>query len=133
MGNSSRTSLVSAGSSYHSWDEVITHESGFIGSLDDGQEAWHDFPDSRDTSLSSDQKYLVPDEPEAILRQFTGLSRMELTTIQHKLVDATQIREKFAETRSPSTLRRRRPSTAQSMHSFGGPSRVSRYLWISPR
>ena len=128
--NSSRTSLVSAGSSYHSWDESGARESGFVGDLDSRRDAWHDFPDSTGTSLVSDQKYLVPDKPEAILRRFTGLSKVELSTIQHKLVDALQNKDRFSETRSPSTLRRRRPSTAQSMHSFGGPSRVkSTFFW----
>ena len=113
--NSSRSSLVSAGSSYHSWEEENGFSAGFISTLNQTDAAWHDVS-SKPTA----------DEPEKILQQFTGLSKGDLLVIQTKLLDAAQTRAKNTEVRSPSTLRRRRPSTAQSIQSYGGiPSRVS--------
>lgn len=113
--NSSRSSLVSAGSSYHSWEEENGFSAGFISTLNQTDAAWHDVS-SKPTA----------DDPEKILQQFTGLSKGDLLVIQTKLLDAAQTRAKNAEVRSPSTLRRRRPSTAQSIQSYGGiPSRVS--------
>lgn len=120
--NSSRSSLVSAGSSYHSWEEENGLGVGFINTLSQGETAWHDVP-SKTTE----------EDPEKILFKFTGLSKGDLLVIQTKLVEAAQTRAKNAETRSPSTLRRRRPSTAQSIQSSyaGVPSRVSLNLMYS--
>lgn len=113
--NSSRSSLVSAGSSYHSWEEENGFGVGFINTLSQDETPWHDV-----SSKTTEE------DPEKILVKFTGLSKADLLVIQTKLVDAAQTRAKNAETRSPSTLRRRRPSTAQSIQSYGGvPSRVS--------
>lgn len=127
--NSSRSSLVSAGSSYHSWEEEHGFGTGFIDILGKTGPSWHDVTtpevNNRPPRVGS-RNHVAADDPESILRQFTGLSKLDLLSIQSKLLEAAHFRAKNIEPRSPSTLRRRRPSTAQSVHSLGGQqSRVS--------
>ncbi|KAI5124490.1 hypothetical protein M0805_003017 [Coniferiporia weirii] len=124
--NSSRSSLVSAGSSYHSWEEDSGFGAGFIITADRNEPTWHDLQTTTTTvnltnhNRSGSRGNMTPNDPESILRQFTGLSKLDLLSIQKKLLDAAQIRAKSTETRSPSALRRRRPSTAQSVQSAVG-------------
>lgn len=135
LSNSSRSSLASAGSSYHSWDEENNVGIAFISTSDTQEHVWHDIPlppsstngvttSSNTHSRSGSRSKHDRDDPEYILRHATGLSKLDILTIQGKLLEAAAMRAKTNETRSPSTLRRRRPSTAQSIQSFGGPSRV---------
>ncbi|THH08210.1 hypothetical protein EW145_g2856 [Phellinidium pouzarii] len=124
--NSSRSSLVSAGSSYHSWEEDNGLGAGFITVPVRSEPSWHDIPAAPNTanldnhSRSGSRGHSAPDDPETILRQFTGLSKLDILSIQGKLLETAQFRAKNTDIRSPSTLRRRRPSTAQSAHSAGG-------------
>lgn len=131
--NSSRSSLVSLGSSYHSWEEE-NGTGGLFVPIPGGQElAWHDIPSSSNLSThsrSQSRSQEFKDDPETILRQHTGLTKTDLLTIQGKLVDASEARARNADVRASSTLRRRRPSTAQSIHSTGQPSRV-RISWYN--
>lgn len=127
--NSSRSSLVSAGSSYHSWEEEHNLGVAFINTGDQDDVAWHEI--TTDSMGQADmvngtgsQPKATVEDAEVLLRQSTGLSKLDLMLIQGKLLESAAFRAKTSETRSPSTLRRRRPSAAQSMQSFGGPSRV---------
>ncbi|KAL5511529.1 hypothetical protein ACEPAH_4746 [Sanghuangporus vaninii] len=118
--NSSRSSLVSVGSSYHS-----TEDDGakFVYSPERAEPAWHDVPTAADNGAARTRfssQVLAVDDPANILRQFTGLTKLDLITIQGKLLDAAEARSRNSEVRAPSTLRRRRPSTAASVHSIGG-------------
>ena len=129
--NSSNSSLASAGSSYHSWEEENGAGWLFVP-LPDGQEvAWHDIPSDSNLSHSHSHSHQSQsrsvsrshsrDDPETILRQYTGLSKADLVAIQGKLIEA---KARNADVRASSTLRRRRPSTAHSIQSTGPPSRV---------
>lgn len=103
--------------------------------VDEKEPVWHDFPGTLESGGGAPANSYSGDglwkrnfvEAEQMLRQSTGLTKLDLMLIQTKLVEAATQRAKASETlaRSPSTLRRRRPSTAQSIQSFGGPSRVS--------
>lgn len=128
-GASSRSSLVSVGSSYHSWEEGNGAGTSFLNSIDKSEPAWHEIP-HEDTGSGHNRDggslFLNRDNPENILRHFTGLSKADISSIQGKLLEGTQLRSRNMEPRAPSTLRRRRPSTAQSIHSLSGQhSRVS--------
>ncbi|EJD05954.1 uncharacterized protein FOMMEDRAFT_132375 [Fomitiporia mediterranea MF3/22] len=124
--NSSRSSLVSVGSSYHS-----TEDDGakFLLAPDRMEPAWHDVPISvnvMNQGRTGTRGNPPADDPEHLLRQYTGLTKLDLLSIQNKLLEASQARAKSSEVRASSTLRRRRPSTAQSIHSTGGqPSRTT--------
>ena len=127
--NSSRSSLVSIGSSYHSTEDDGAR---FAYAPERSEPAWHDIPTSNANGGSGHRlssQVLAVDDPANILRQFTGLTKLDLVTIQGKLLDAAEARARNSEVRAPSTLRRRRPSTAASVHSIGGQqSRVSIFL-----
>lgn len=125
--NSSRSSLVSAGSSYHSWEEENGFGAGLLISQDRNEPPWHEITPTLTTiglsyqSHSGSHSHITSDDPESILRQFTGLSKFDLRVIQDKLLEASHSREKNTDLRSTSALRRRRPSVSQSAH----PNRVS--------
>ncbi|KIY51009.1 hypothetical protein FISHEDRAFT_71306 [Fistulina hepatica ATCC 64428] len=117
-GSSSRSSLVSMGSSYHSWegderDPLFT----LVHDLDPNEPVWHDlsvFTSSKTTPEGSP----MDDGPETIVAQYAGLRKSDFVAMQEKLVKVSQ---KKASTelkgRTPS-LRRRRPSTSQSNYSL---------------
>ena len=133
LGNSSRSSLESAGSSYHTWDEDHKKDRLFtlFSHLDPGQTEWHDISadkSSPSTSGTSTSPYESTIESEAIVKRDIGLSKADFSAIQDKLVAAALVKAATPENRhrAPS-LRRRRPSTSQSNYSYnGGDSRVSR-------
>ncbi|KAF8162952.1 hypothetical protein B0H34DRAFT_672070 [Crassisporium funariophilum] len=116
--NSSRDSLDSAGSSFHSWDEGDKVLSVFTDSKEQQPAAWHDFytdkSDSATTSGGSpdDEDY----DPDEILKRYAGLKKADIAAIQEKLVTAAfaKIANTDPRDRAPSSLRRRRPSTSQS-------------------
>ena len=116
--NSSRSSLDSAGSSFHSWDEGDKILSLFPDHREKQPVAWHDFDTDKPSSatpggVSTDDENW---DPEEILKQYAGLKKADISAIQEKLVTAAFM--KIANTdprdRAPSSLRRRRPSTSQS-------------------
>ena len=115
--NSSRSSLDSAGSSFHSWDEGDK-----LFSLFDSREkqpaAWHDFDTDKSSSVTpggvstDDEDW----DPEEIIKRYAGLGKADIAAIQEKLVTAAfaKIASTDPRDRAPSSLRRRRPSTSQS-------------------
>jgi serine/arginine repetitive matrix protein 2 len=117
IANSSRSSLESAGSSYHSWDTSLHKEHTLFS--DRQQSPWHDLSTSTDkTSPASSEDAC---DAEDIIGQYAGLTKNDFVAIQEKLVSAAMA--KFisppVRDRVPS-LRRRRPSTSQSNYSLSG-------------
>ncbi|KAJ7470608.1 hypothetical protein FB451DRAFT_1254284 [Mycena latifolia] len=121
IANSSRSSLESAGSSYHSWDgEQKDRSAALFSDMDPQRPLWHDIvsgvQSNSDTSNSSPDDW----EAEDIIMKY-GLKKGDFLAIQEKLVSAA-----IAKTMSPDTqhrapsLRRRRPSTSQSNYSLNG-------------
>jgi len=117
--HSSRSSLDSVGSSFHSWDETDKVLSLFSDSKEQQPVAWHHFS-ANDKSSSGTPGNGSPDEeewdPEKIIQQYAGLKRADIAAIQEKLVVAafTKIANTDPRDRAPSSMRRRRPSTSQS-------------------
>lgn len=117
--NSSRSSLDSVGSSFHSWDESEKVFSVFSDSTE-SQVLWHDFVELDKSSSATPGS---ESDAEDVLKRIGGLKKVDIAAIQDKLVNTAFM--KLASTdprdRAPSALRRRRPSTSQSNY-----NRVSR-------
>ncbi|KAG1754462.1 hypothetical protein EDB19DRAFT_1844377 [Suillus lakei] len=119
LANSSRSSLESTGSSYHSWSagqkKDVTLD--LFGDVDQ-QSKWHDLDKSSSVtpgSLQDDEDF------EDIIRRYAGLTKSDFVVIQDKLVSAARAKESSTEPRERSnSLRRRRPSTSQSNYSQNG-------------
>ena len=132
--NSSRSSLESAGSSYHSWDEDHKKDRlyGLFSSLDPDSSPWHDIsPDKSGTSTAGTSPYEGTEVEDAVRRE-VGLSKGDFVAIQDKLVGAALTKAATPENRRPGSLRKRRPSTSQSNYSFTGESRVRVLLSARP-
>jgi serine/arginine repetitive matrix protein 2 len=120
LANSSRSSLESTGSSYHSWSagqkKDITLE---LFSDAEQQLKWHDLDKlgaATPGSLQDDD-----DDFEDIIRRYAGLTKSDFVAIQDKLVSAVRAKENNTEPRErANSLRRRRPSTSQSNYSTNG-------------
>ncbi|KAJ7694217.1 hypothetical protein B0H17DRAFT_1168683 [Mycena rosella] len=119
IANSSRSSLESAGSSYHSWDgEQKDRSAALFSDVDPQRPLWHNIVTSgSDTSNSSPDDW----EAEDIILKYAGLKKADFLAIQEKLVGAAVAKTMSPDTqhRAPS-LRRRRPSTSQSNYSLNG-------------
>ena len=123
LANSSRSSLASDGSSFHSWDGEKDHFLTLSSEADVPQPAWHDLsPVDKSSSTtpgsSADEDW---DAEEIVIRQ-AGLRKSDFIAIQEKLVSAAIAKDNGQEVRdrAPSSLRRRRPSTSQSSYSTNG-------------
>jgi serine/arginine repetitive matrix protein 2 len=116
--NSSRSSLDSVGSSFHSWDETDKVLSVFSDSKEQQPVAWHDFGANKSSFGTPGNG--SPDEEEwdaeKVIQRYAGLKRADIAAIQEKLVIAafTKIANTDPRDRAPSSMRRRRPSTSQS-------------------
>ncbi|KAI0691190.1 hypothetical protein BC835DRAFT_1417305 [Cytidiella melzeri] len=127
LSNMSRSSLESAGSSYHSWDEEHKKDRLFdLFSSLDPQPQWHDLSVERSTSSTSrTTPYDAPDSEDLVRRQL-GLNKSDIATIQEKLVAAALTKAATPEGRHrANSVRRRRPSTSQSNYSFTGADKAS--------
>ncbi|KAG6845186.1 hypothetical protein H0H87_012743 [Tephrocybe sp. NHM501043] len=122
--NSSRSSLGSDGSSYHTWDAGDEDRSSLLFHDSDSQPyVWHDLS-TPTTSVPADS----PDDdwnPEEVVARITGLKKSDFLTIQEKLLNAKDAKEKETgrvepQERAASSLRKRRPSTSQSNYSYTG-------------
>ncbi|KAJ7172629.1 hypothetical protein C8R46DRAFT_1086659 [Mycena filopes] len=122
IASSSRSSLESAGSSYHSWDgEHKDRTAALFSEADPQRPLWHELPltdqSNYDTPLSSPDDW----EAEDIIMKYAGLKKGDFLQMQDKLVGAA-----IAKTMTPDiqhrapSLRRRRPSTSQSNYSLNG-------------
>ncbi|KAI0695429.1 hypothetical protein C8T65DRAFT_46204 [Cerioporus squamosus] len=125
IANSSRSSLESAGSSYHTWDEDHTKDRlyGFFSGLDPDSVPWHDISDKSGTSTAGTSPYDATETEDAVRREI-GLTRGDFVAIQDKLVGAALTKAATPENRRAGSIRKRRPSTSQSNYSFTGESRA---------
>lgn len=129
MGNSSRSSLVSEGSSYHSWDE--DHKKDRLGELfihlDPSFTEWHDLSGQASTSQTTPDG--SPEVAEEVVRKQIGLTKTDVLSVQDKLVSAALTKAATPEGRNrANSVRRRRPSTSQSNYSFNGVENRVGYL-----
>ncbi|KIP07966.1 hypothetical protein PHLGIDRAFT_35191 [Phlebiopsis gigantea 11061_1 CR5-6] len=121
MGNSSRSSLESAGSSYHSWDEDHRKDRLFdlFTHLDPTYTEWHDLSAQNSTSQTTPSD--SQDTYEETVRSRTGLTKFDVLAVQDKLVSAALTKAATPEGRNrANSVRRRRPSTSQSNYSVTG-------------
>ena len=130
LSNSSRSSLESDGSSYHTWEgEEKDRSLSLITDLDAPNNAWHDlsgFDEFSTPAESGDDEW----DPEEYIARYAGLKKSDFQTIHDKLVSASITKEERPE-RAASSLRRRRPSTSQSNYSVNGREhRVSKKLFF---
>lgn len=111
LANSSRSSLESAGSSYHTWeadkqDRVLP----LVASLESKPPAWHD--------LSNPTNELGPaadKDVEEIVQQYAGLNKGDFVAIQERLVFAARLKAEAPEPRERRmSVRKRRPSQSVS-------------------
>ncbi|KAI0373308.1 hypothetical protein BV20DRAFT_804940 [Pilatotrama ljubarskyi] len=126
IANSSRSSLESAGSSYHTWDEDHKKDrlSGLLSSLDSDYTPWHDIsPDKSGPSTAGTSPYDLV-EPEDAVRREIGLTKNDFVSIQDKLVSTALARTAPENRARAGSIRRRRPSTSQSNYSYNGDSRA---------
>ena len=124
--NSSRSSLESAGSSYHSWDEDHKKDRLFdlLSGLDPDNTPWYNIsPDKSAPSTAGTSPYDATETEDAVRRE-VGLSKGDFIVMQDKLVGAAMTKAVTPENRRAGSIRRRRPSTSQSNYSYNGESRV---------
>ena len=119
--NSSRSSLDSAGSSFHSWDEGDKVFNLFSDPKEKQPSAWHDFDTDKSSSTTPGGVSSTNNEdwdPEEYIKRYAGLGKADIVAIQEKLVTAAfaKIANTDPRDRAPSSLRRRRPSTSQSSY-----------------
>ncbi|KAJ6496532.1 hypothetical protein C8R47DRAFT_1114440 [Mycena vitilis] len=122
IASSSRSSLESTGSSYHSWDgDHKDRSAALFSEVDPQRPLWHEItPNGQpayDTPNSSPDDW----EAEDIIMKYAGLKNVDFLAIQEKLVGAAIAKTMTPDVqhRAPS-LRRRRPSTSQSNYSLNG-------------
>ncbi|KAF8652683.1 hypothetical protein AX16_004188 [Volvariella volvacea WC 439] len=121
--NSSRSSLESEGSSYHSTDGDTKDRTLALFMDAEPQPAWYDLSSSHSQSnLTTDEE----GDAEDIVGKYAGLKKSDFVVIQEKLVSVAMVRNSSNEgrDRAPS-VRRRRPSTSQSNYSVKDRDRVT--------
>jgi serine/arginine repetitive matrix protein 2 len=111
LANSSRSSLESAGSSYHTWEaDKQDRTIPLIAALESQPPAWHDLSNTPG-SLSSG-----PDgDVEVIVQQHSGLKKNDFVAIQERLLFAAKLKAEVSEPQRRNSLRRRRPSASQTV------------------
>lgn len=130
--NSSHSSLESAGSSYHTWDEDHKKDKLFalFSNLEPEHTEWHDITvsvhDNTGPGSPSVSTTATVVEAEQIVKRDIGLSKNDFIAIQDRLVNVALTKSTpEGRNRAPS-IRRRRPSTSQSNYSNpASDSRVS--------
>jgi serine/arginine repetitive matrix protein 2 len=119
LANSSRSSLESAGSSYHSWEDEKDRYLNLFSDTDVQQPAWHDIANSEPSSSATPGGSPDDDwDAEEVISRYAGLKKSDFIAIQEKLV--TVAVANTSQERAPSAMRRRRPSTSQSNYSVNG-------------
>jgi serine/arginine repetitive matrix protein 2 len=108
LANSSRSSLESAGSSYHTWEDKQDRTLPRVASLEPQPPAWHDLSDTGgELSLAADGNV------EEIVQQYSGLNKGDFVAIQQRLLFAAKLKAEVPESRDRrNSLRRRRPSAS---------------------
>ena len=110
LANSSRSSLESAGSSYHTWEaDKQDRTLPVLAALEPQPAAWHDISVSEGDSSSP-----ADGDVEEIVQQYAGLSKGDFVAIQGRLMLAAKLKAEAPEPRERrNSLRKRRPSTSQ--------------------
>jgi hypothetical protein len=123
--NSSRSSLESEGSSYHSWEgeDRRNRPPSIFDEADPNRQPWHALA-SLDKSSTSQTSIDELSQAEETLKQFAGLTKEDIAIIQTKLA-ADAMNRLHTQRERANSLRKRRPSTSQS--NYPSPSRVSPY------
>ncbi|KAI9511318.1 hypothetical protein F5148DRAFT_1146881 [Russula earlei] len=116
IANSSRSSLESAGSSYHTWE---ADKQGpvlpLVAALVPQPPAWHDLSDS-----TGDLSSAADGDAEEVVQQYSGLNKRDFAAIQGRLLFAAKLKAEVPEPRERrNSLRKRRPSTSQSAMTTG--------------
>lgn len=122
--NSSRSSIASEGSSYHSDDgsRKKDRDLDLFNDIDSSYATWHDVSSTDKTSStvhgdSQDEGW----DAEDIISRYAGLTKLDFVAIQEKLVGAAIAKAATPDPRERApSLRRRRPSTSQSNYSLNG-------------
>lgn len=119
ISGSSRSSLESSGSSYHS-SECDGRDKVWevFGDTDEAREPkWHDIPEG--TPQDGARGAGVEDD-EAIVQRIAGLTKADFAKIQDRLVEASSMRQTSVADHKEraASLRKRRPSTAHSNYSY---------------
>jgi hypothetical protein len=111
LANSSRSSLESAGSSYHTWEDKQDRTIPRVAALEPQPPAWHDLSD-RAGELSS----AADGNVEEIVQQYSGLNKGDFVAIQERLLFAAKLKAEIPEPRERrNSLRKRRPSASQTV------------------
>ncbi|KAJ7582846.1 hypothetical protein C8J56DRAFT_955897 [Mycena floridula] len=119
IASSSRSSLESAGSSYHSWEGEKDRTYNLFHDTEIPQPSWHDISFSEQSSSTTPGGSPGDDyDAEEVINKCAGLKKSDFLAIQDKLVSVALT--KNTPDRN-SSLRRRRPSTSQSNYSISGP------------
>ncbi|KAH9967959.1 hypothetical protein BC827DRAFT_458972 [Russula dissimulans] len=111
IANSSRSSLESAGSSYHTWEaDKQDRTLPLIAALEPQPPAWHDLSDS-----AGDLNSAPDGAVEEIVQQYSGLNKRDFVAIQERLLFAATVKAEAPESRErKNSFRKRRPSASQS-------------------
>lgn len=123
MANSSRSSIASEGSSYHSDDDSRRkgRDVDLFVDIDMHYSAWHDVSSTEMTSPATHGDSQDEWDAEDIINQCAGLTKSDFMAIQEKLVSAAVAKAATPDPRERApSLRRRRPSTSQSNYSLNG-------------
>ena len=110
LANSSRSSLESAGSSYHTWeadkqDRIIP----LVAALESQPPSWHDLSNTAGGLPGPDG------DVEGIVQQHSGLKKNDFVAIQERLLIAAKLKAEVSEPQRRNSLRRRRPSASQTV------------------
>lgn len=119
---SSRSSIASEGSSYHSDDGMnrLDCDFDFFGETT-AKPSWHDVSGSDVTAAGYHDDVQDDSEPDDIIYRYAGLTKADFVAIQEKLVTAAVNKAASPDPRERApSLRRRRPSTSQSNYSLNG-------------
>lgn len=110
LANSSRSSLESAGSSYHTWEaDKQDRTIPLVAALESQPPAWHDLSNTAGGLSSGDG------DVEVIVRQQSGLKKNDFVAIQDRLLFAAKLKAEVSEPQRRNSLRRRRPSASQTV------------------
>lgn len=123
MANSSRSSIASEGSSYHSDDgsRRKDRDLDLFVDIDAQYSVWHDVSSTEMTSPATYGDSQDEWDAEEIINRYAGLTKSDFAAIQEKLVSAAVAKAVTPDPRERApSLRRRRPSTSQSNYSLNG-------------
>jgi serine/arginine repetitive matrix protein 2 len=111
LANSSRSSLESAGSSYHTWEaDKQDRTIPLVAALESQPPAWHDLSNTANGISSG-----PGGDVEVIVQQHSGLKKNDFFAIQERLLFAAKLKAEVSEPQRRNSLRRRRPSASHTV------------------